>query len=173
MNAPNDQTNDPVKADDTRMLNSFNLVVTAASSFGMAAMGAFLCSVKQVNPKIVTQFDGLSVLGFIVPGVVTWLFCKKLLPSTDEALVLDPSKNKSRRRWLISFTAFSVIGMLASVGFSLRNAGPALNQIILGAVLAVIVLSIIGFASWSLFSALEKDGDTLKDGECEPGDLQK
>jgi hypothetical protein len=87
MNAPNDQTNDPVKADDTRMLNSFNLVVTAASSFGMAAMGAFLCSVKQVNPKIVTQFDGLSVLGFIVPGVVTWLFCKKLLPSTDEALV--------------------------------------------------------------------------------------
>ena len=165
MNAPNDQTNDPVKADDTRMLNSFNLVVTAASSFGMAAMGAFLCSVKQVN--------GLSVLGFIVPGVVTWLFCKKLLPSTDEALALDPSKNRSRRRWLISFTAFSVIGMLASVGFSLRNAGPALNQIILGAVLAVIVLSIIGFASWSLFSALEKDGDTLKDGECEPGDLQK
>ena len=173
MTAPNHQSNETVKADDTRVRNSFNLVVTVASSFGMAAMGAFLCSVKQVNPTIVTRFDILSVLGFIVPGVVTWIFCKKLLPSTDEALALDPSKTQSRRRWLIFFTAFTVIGMLASVGFSLRNAGGALKQIIFGAFCAVIVLSIVGFASWSLFRALEKDGEKLKDGECEPGDLQE
>lgn len=166
--------NEPVKADDSRVRNSFNLIVTASSSFGMAAMGAFLCSVKQVNPSIVTRIDAVSVIGFVVPGVLTWFFCKSLLPATDEAHALDPSKTRSRRRWLIFFTAFTVLGMLTSVGFSLRNisSGP-LKQIMLGAVCATIVLSIVGFCSWSLFRALEKDGESLKDGECEPGDLQK
>ena len=170
----NNPTNEPVKAADARVRNSFNLVVTGASSLGMAAMGAFLCSVKQVNPTIIASFDIVSVVGFIVPGVLTWMFCRKLLPATDEALALDPSKTRSRRRWMIFFTVFTVLGMLTSVAVSLRNTGPGpLQQIVVGASFAVVVLSIVGFFSWSLFRFLEKDSESLKDGESEPGDLPK
>jgi len=42
---------------------------------------------------------------------------------------------------------------------------------VVGAVFAVIVLAGVGFFSFVLFRFMERDSASLKDGECEPGDL--
>ncbi len=161
-----------VKASDARVRNAFNLIVTAASTLAMAVMGGFLASIKQVNPTIIVDIDAVALIGFVGAGAPTWLFCRIMLPDVDEALKLDPSKHRMRRRWMIGFTAFTTIGMLISVAVSLKNIhSTGLRQIILGSFCAVIVLSIVAWFSITLFRFLEKDGNSLKDGECEPGEL--
>ena len=140
----------------------------------VAVMGGFLCSVKQVNPSVVMRVDLVSLIGFLVGGAVTGLFCRIMLPAADEAKGLDPAKQQTRRRWLIGFTVFSVVGMLTSVAVSLRNIQSAeFRQIVVGAVSAVIVLTGVGVFSFVLFRFMEKDSASLKDGECEPGELDR
>jgi hypothetical protein len=163
-----------IKPEDVRVRNTFNLVVTASSALAMAAMGGFLCAVKQVNPTLEMRVDAVSVVGFLTAGVATWFFCRIMLPSAEEAERLDPTKQQSRRRWLIGFSVVSIVGMLASVAVSLRNIESGeLRQIVAGAFFAVIVLCGVGYFSWILFKFMEKDSASLKDGECEPGDLER
>ena len=172
MRDTDEPTSTDIQPEDVRVRNSFNLVVTGSSALAMAVMGGFLCSVKQVNPSVVMRVDLATAIGFLLGGAVTWLFCRIMLPTADEAKSLDPAKQQARRRWLIGFVAFSVVGMLASVVVSLRNIqSNELRQIVVGAVFAVIVLAGVGFFSFVLFRFMERDSASLKDGECEPGDL--
>ena len=163
-----------IKPEDARVRASFNLIVTGSSAFAMAVLGGFLGSVKQVNPNLEIRVDLVSIVGFLLSGAVTWFFCRIMLPSAEEAERLDPAKQQARRRWLIGFSVVSVVGMLASVAVSLRNIESGeLRQIVVGAFFAVVVLCGVGCFSWVLFRFMEKDSGSLKDGECEPGDLER
>lgn len=163
-----------IQPEDARVRNSFNLIVTGSSALAVAVLGGFLCSVKQVNPNLEIRVDLVSIVGFFAAGAVTWVFCRNLLPTPEEAERLDPAKQRGRRRWFIGFSLASVAGMLASVAVSLRNIESGeLRQIVVGAFFAVVVLCGVGCFSWILFRFMEKDSVSLRDGECEPGDLDR
>lgn len=171
MKQPSEPT---IKPEDARVRRSFNRVVTFSSASAMAGLGGFLGAVKQVNPALEVRLDLVAALAFLAAGAVTWLFCNIMLPSTDEVDQIDPARQQTRKRWLIGFSLFSGGGILAAVVASLRTInGGELRHIVTGVFFAVVVLAGVGWFAAVLFRFMEKEDASLKDGECEPGELDR
>lgn len=127
----------------------FIQVVKVSTALGLGLMAAFLYSLKQVHPHIVLEFGFGTVLAFLVTAVFSWLFCNVLFKGEyDEGDSVQAAALKKRRvtRWVIFFIVISSLITAAAFLYSLKDlASDNRREVIEGAGIAVIVLSIGGF----------------------------
>src|SRR6185503_7126340 len=132
---------------------AFEKLVMWASSFSIGLLAAFLASLKQVNPTIVFKFTFETVAAFAVGAVLTAVFLR---------VVLHGSK-KRRAALVIAAAAVSVVLYFA---FGIENSARAnRSDVLVGTIIAVAVLSFLGFVIWRLGKYFESDDQRNRDSE--------
>jgi len=140
-------------ANESREERAFEKLVMWASSFSIGLLAAFLDSLKQVNPTIVFKFTFETVAAFAVGAVLTAIFLR---------VVLHGSK-KRRAALVIAAAAVSVVLYFA---FGIENSARAnRSDVLVGTIIAVAVLSFLGFVIWRLGKYFESDDQRNRDSE--------
>lgn len=138
-------------AEESKESKLFEKLVMWVSSLSIAAMAGFLASLKQVNPVIRIQFSVLTVVAFVLGGVIMALFLRIVLHG-----------NKRHRAFIV--VAAAVLAMLGYFLLGLRSASPQnRDDMIIGTVAAVIVLSCVAFVLWRVGRYFESDKPTPTD----------
>lgn len=135
----------PLPAGDSKDGRAFEKLVMWASSLSIAAMAAFLASLKQVNPVIEVRFTIGTVIAFVLGAVLTVFFLRTLMHG-----------NKRWRALLV--VAAAIVSVLTYFLLSIKKTSQAnRSDVIIGTICAVAVLSFVAWLLWSLSRYLERD----------------
>jgi uncharacterized BrkB/YihY/UPF0761 family membrane protein len=132
------------------------MVVKLASALGMAALAAFLYSLKEVHPHIRFQVTiGTGIIA-LATGIVSWIFCGVMARADAEE---HPSVTRRRFfiRWLLVFGGLATAGTVFAFVFSLRNVSSRGRRDVLeGTILALLVILAGGFLIHKAFRFFEE-----------------
>jgi len=138
---------------ESREERAFEKLVMWASSFSIGLLAAFLASLKQVNPTIVFKFTFETVAAFVGGAALTVLFLRVVLHGS-----------KKRRAALV--IAAAVVSVVLYFSFGIENTSRAnRSDVTIGTVIAVTVLSFLGFVIWRLGKYFESDTERNNDSE--------
>jgi Na+/proline symporter len=134
-----------LEAGDSKDSRDFEKLVVWVSTACIAVMAGFLASLKQVNPAIQFRFDAVSVVAFILGGVLTTIFLRVVL------------KADKRRRALLVVVA-AVVCVLGYFLLGIKDtASENRSDVTIGAAIAVAVLSCVALVLWRLTRFFEAD----------------
>lgn len=132
----------------------------------IGAMGAFILSLRQVNPVVRFEFDWVTLLGLIVGGAMGWLFWK-VIPDEKTA-------QEGRGRWfpLVIWSLALTGGMVAGFAYGMKDvSGRQHRDMLIGTAAALVVLGGVGFIGWKIARYFEDDHRRfLEDEERERND---
>lgn len=137
------QANPP--PDTSREGRLFEKLVLWVSAFSIAVTAGFLASLKQVNPAVIIHFNAVSVIAFLLGGAITFWFLR---------VVLGGNK-RHRALWVIVAAIVCVLGYFL---FGIKNAAQEnRSDVTVGTIIAVAVLSFVGWLLWKVSRFLESD----------------
>ena len=153
-------TNDPKVDREERQLMR---VVQASVALSVGAMSAFFFSVKQVNPTVRFEFSTLTVLGFAVAAVFSWM--------AWQVIAWAGRGRKSQLVWLSAFTTLLCLGTAAAFAYGMRNVSwERQKDFATGAALAVAVLVALGLVFWRLMRFFERASEPDQQANDTPVD---
>jgi Na+/proline symporter len=138
-------------ADDSKDGRDFQKLVVWVSSFSIAVMAGFLASLKQVNPAIVLRFNVVSVVAFVLGGVLTALFLR-----------IVQRANKRRRVLLVLGAAIACVLGYFALGIK-DTAQENRSDVTIGTAIAVTVLSCVALVLWRVIHYFEADPSDERD----------
>ena len=149
-------------------MDGFKKVATFSATLGAAVMYGFLYSIRSVNPALEVRLGVFSGIAFVAGAAITWLYCRFIFSESDEP---DTSLTRRKIQWTLAYLAVSAIGMLGSVALALRNVPSSkLNSVIIGASIAICVLSTGGFIIYRAIRFFEEDSERALREEAEAED---
>ena len=150
-----DTTKTSAPAKESKEERAFEKLVMWVSSFSIGVLAAFLASLKQVNPTIVFKFTFETVLAFVGGSVLTALFLRIVLHG-----------NKKRRAPLVF--AAAIVSVVLYFLFGIENTSRAnRSDVLVGTVIALTVLSFLGWVIWRLVRYLESDEERQRNRDLE------
>ena len=120
----------------------------AAASVG--SLAAILGSFRQLNPVVVQRTDGLTLICGVAGGVAGWLLGRGLGRLGQGTPSVGPGSAGLRRRVVAGLL---LLGMTVIAGFAVATVGlpdSRRGDMIVGALLALLVLSAGGIGLWRL-----------------------
>ena len=136
---------------DSKDGRDFQKLVVWVSSFSIAVMAGFLASLKQVNPAIVLRFNVVSVVAFVLGGVLTALYLRLV------------SKASKRRRTLLVLGA-AIACVLGYFALGIKDtAQENRSDVTIGTMIAVAVLSCVALVLWRVIHYFEADPTDERD----------
>jgi len=141
----------PLAAGDSKDGRDFEKLVVWVSTFSIAVMAGFLASLKQVNPAIQIRFDAVSVVAFVLGGVLTAVFLRIVLKA-----------NKRRRTLLVVGAA--IVCVLGYFALAIKDtAHENRSDVTIGTAIAVAVLSSVALVLWRVIHYFEADPSDERD----------
>ena len=140
--------------DDAKLGHQFARLMQLAVSVSLGFMAAFLWSLKQINPQVRFEVSFDTFAAFLVAGGVSWF--------------IWPTAARARRRFL-TFAAAVLLLTAGAFAYGVKDvSGAKLRDVAIGATLAVVALSVLGFALWLVSRFLEQDARTADQDRSEP-----
>lgn len=122
---------------------------------GAGALGVtagFVESIKSVNPTLQFEISVLTVLAFAVVTVTSWHVMERVF---FRALM---EGRKPPVKLAVGLTVLLTVGTLGGFVLALRGvSAERQHDMAVGTILAVMALSVVGFAFWKVVQFLERD----------------
>lgn len=154
---------------DTRLIK----VIRIFAGLSLGTMAAFLVSIREVTPNLRIELSPWTVVAFALALVFSTVFWRLVFQSNEStgagAIPID-----DRRRRAVLFAGLSVLLCLATVtsfGLSLKGiANDRIREILQGAAIAVLTLTVLGLGIWRIARFLDHDSHrATRDQERPPG----
>jgi hypothetical protein len=144
----------------TKGTRDFAQVVTWSAALSMALTAAILASVRQVNPTVEFRFSAMTVIGFLVAGILTAGIFRKIFNATSTGVA-------SLKRWpLILFFAVVLVTLVVSIVFALRGVSSEKQvEIAIGTGVALLAVTFGGYLGFRAIRFLEADDKRNKIGD--------
>ena len=140
-----------IKSVETKDARDFEKLVVWVSTFGIAVMAGFLASIRQINPSVHFEFSVATVLAFIAGGILTLLFLRFILAG-----------NIRRRGLIVVGVAIALVLGYFLMGIS-HVSPDSRRDVTIGTIIAVCVLSFVGWLLWRVSRFFERDQQANKD----------
>ena len=140
-----------VPLDSSKESRIFEKLVIWVSAFSIALTAGFLASIKQLNPAVQFQFSAVSVVAFVLGGIVTLAFLRAVLGGNK----------RHRTLWVVVAAIVCVLGYFL---FGIKeSAQENRSDVIIGTAIAVAVLSFVGWLLWRVVKFFESDHAANRD----------
>ncbi|MBI3418034.1 MAG: hypothetical protein HY043_22320 [Verrucomicrobia bacterium] len=144
--------------DEPQTDRQFARVMQLSVAVSLGFMAAFLWSLKQINPQVHIELSPGTLVVFLVAAVVSWFAWPKI--ANDG--------RRSRRNFLL-FAGAVVLLTASAFIYGVKDVSrERLRDVAIGTTLAVLALSVLGFAIWRVGRFLEEDARTTADKRPNP-----
>ena len=147
------------RTDPAKSKRQFARLVQGSIALSLGAMAAFLWSLKQVNPRTRFEFSTGTVIAFFIAAAASWSVWQVIA--------------RGGRQARFSFATFALVITaltVAAFAYGVKDVSrQKIHEVAIGAVLAILALSILGMALWRVVRFLEHDSQSLPEEKNDPG----
>jgi hypothetical protein len=139
-------------------------IVQLSSALSLGVLAALLYSVKAVNPQIQFQPSFATAVAFALAAADSFLFWHVVFQLTGEGANGLDAHNRPRKIRLGVLAASLALGLLVAFVYPLKDfSREKVSEIGLGAIIAVLFLSLLGLLFWQVVRFLERDARSTRD----------
>lgn len=142
------------------------IILSIAASMGIG--GAFLASVRGLEPALVLKIDWITWLAGIISVIFTFVFCGHVLPDPGKLENLSPEGiEKSRnelKRWLKIFSVVWTLAMAVTAVICLKDKQPdRLKDFMIGFACAIPPLCFVAWIFFQVKGFLDRDSARVEE----------
>ncbi|MDG1892288.1 MAG: hypothetical protein P8L18_13335 [Verrucomicrobiota bacterium] len=131
----------------------FEHVAGLASSVSMGALGAFIISVRQINPTLEIVLSVWTWVSFLLASAATWWIYSLIF--NKDPLGAETVQKKRLVTWA---SAAALLSVFCCMGFALRGISETkLKEVLSGVMIAMCFISIVAFFFLKVIAFLQRD----------------